>query len=190
MLHSHPAPFDKLRVRNIVSGIFPWRRPSKKNPQPELVEGRRLPLQRFLIAAALLLAPIAAHANTIAVLQGLDKTTARVSRFDAPVDQSVRFGTLVITVRACVKKPPGRRAEHRGLPHHRRGAAGRRQRRPIETRLLGLDVRLEPGDLGARGSDLRYQRARLQSRHDLGAAQAFNRKISRRSLSASARRWR
>ena len=58
------------------------------------------------MAAALLLVPMAAHANTIAVLQGLDKTTARVSKFDAPVDQSVRFGTLVITVRACVKKPP------------------------------------------------------------------------------------
>ena len=57
-------------------------------------------------AAALLLVPILAHANTFAVLQGLDKTTARVSRFDAPVDQSVRFGTLVITVRACVKRPP------------------------------------------------------------------------------------
>ncbi len=41
-----------------------------------------------------------------AVLQGLDKITARVSRFDAPIDQPVRFGTLVITVRACVKQPP------------------------------------------------------------------------------------
>ncbi len=60
----------------------------------------------FAIAAVLPLAPMAAHANTTAVLQGLDKTTARVSKFDAPVDQSVRFGTLFITVRACVKKPP------------------------------------------------------------------------------------
>jgi hypothetical protein len=59
-----------------------------------------------LLAGALALAPTAAQASTIAVLQGLDKTTARISRFDAPVDQSVRFGTLVITVRACVKKPP------------------------------------------------------------------------------------
>ena len=58
------------------------------------------------VVIASLLAPIAAQANTIAVLQGLDKTTARVSKFDAPVDQSVRFGTLVITVRACDKKPP------------------------------------------------------------------------------------
>ncbi len=46
------------------------------------------------------------QADTVAVLQGLDKITARVSRFDAPVDQSVRFGTLVITVRACDKAPP------------------------------------------------------------------------------------
>ena len=59
-----------------------------------------------VLAVALSLTSFAAHASTIAVLQGLDKTTARVSRFDAPVDQSVRFGTLVITVRACVKHPP------------------------------------------------------------------------------------
>jgi len=43
---------------------------------------------------------------TIAVLQGLDKTTARVSTVEAPLDQPVHFGTLVITARACVKKPP------------------------------------------------------------------------------------
>jgi len=47
-----------------------------------------------------------ARAETIAVLQGLDKTTARVSRFEAPIDRPVRFGTLVITARACVKRPP------------------------------------------------------------------------------------
>jgi hypothetical protein len=49
----------------------------------------------------------AARAETVvAVLQGLDKTTARVSTFDAPVGQPVRFGRLVITARACVKHPP------------------------------------------------------------------------------------
>ncbi len=42
----------------------------------------------------------------VAVLRGLDKTTARISTFEAPVDRSVRFGTLVITVRACLKRPP------------------------------------------------------------------------------------
>jgi hypothetical protein len=51
-------------------------------------------------------ATAAAPAVTIAVLQGLDKTTARVSTVEAPIAQSVRFGTLVITARACVKKSP------------------------------------------------------------------------------------
>lgn len=39
--------------------------------------------------------------NSIAVLQGLDKITARVSRFEAGVDKVVRFGTLRLSVRAC-----------------------------------------------------------------------------------------
>jgi len=48
----------------------------------------------------------AAPAATVAVLQGLDKTTARVSTVEAPIGQPIHFGTLVITARACVKKPP------------------------------------------------------------------------------------
>ncbi len=57
-------------------------------------------------AALLLAAALPARGQTVAVLQGLDKITARVSTFDAPVDQTVRFGSLAITVRACVKRPP------------------------------------------------------------------------------------
>lgn len=41
-----------------------------------------------------------------AILQGLDKTTARVSTFEAPIDGIARFGTLEIVARACDKKPP------------------------------------------------------------------------------------
>lgn len=48
----------------------------------------------------------AAPAVTVAVLQGLDKTTARVSTVEAPLGKQVRFGTLIITARACDKKPP------------------------------------------------------------------------------------
>ena len=47
-----------------------------------------------------------------AVLQGLDKLTARVSRFDAPVGQPVRFGTLSILVRDCEKSAPEERTEN------------------------------------------------------------------------------
>ena len=42
----------------------------------------------------------------IAVLQGLDKVTARVSTFEIPIGISVRFGTLQILARACDRTPP------------------------------------------------------------------------------------
>jgi hypothetical protein len=41
----------------------------------------------------------------VAELQALDKVSARVSVFPAPVGQTVRFGTLAITVRACHARP-------------------------------------------------------------------------------------
>jgi len=107
--------------------------PSAVCPHPErtpkaCVEGRTIGLQRSLVLTLIALLPLfgvahaqqkpppakalpppataAAPALTIAVLQGLDKTTARVSTVEAPLDQAVHFGTLVITARACVKKPP------------------------------------------------------------------------------------
>ena len=66
---------------------------------------------RGLALAALSIAiPTLAAADTIAepvaLLQGLDKITARVSKFEAPVDAPVRFGTLSIRVRDCEKNPP------------------------------------------------------------------------------------
>ena len=41
-----------------------------------------------------------------ALLQGLDKVTARVSTFEANLNQEVRFGTLEVIVKKCVKTPP------------------------------------------------------------------------------------
>ncbi len=59
-----------------------------------------------LVLLPVLPAAVPAWADTVAVLQGLDKTTARISKFDAPIGKPVRFGRLIITVRACVKHPP------------------------------------------------------------------------------------
>lgn len=42
----------------------------------------------------------------VAILQGLDKVTARVSRIEAPVGREVSFGRLTITVRTCRENPP------------------------------------------------------------------------------------
>ncbi|HEY5598368.1 MAG TPA: DUF2155 domain-containing protein [Kiloniellales bacterium] len=50
--------------------------------------------------------PAPGDETTWAVLQGLDKTTARVSTVEAPVGGMARFGTLEIVARACHKKPP------------------------------------------------------------------------------------
>jgi len=50
--------------------------------------------------------PAAPGPITGATLQGLDKSTARVTKFDAPLGQPVHFGTLTITVRDCRQHPP------------------------------------------------------------------------------------
>lgn len=48
----------------------------------------------------------AAIEGTGAILQGLDKVTARVSEIEAPLHRLMRFGTLEIIVRVCQKTPP------------------------------------------------------------------------------------
>lgn len=76
-------------------------------------------LSRCALAAALLFPLAAADALAashqgapqstsydIAVLQGLDKVTARVSTIEAPVGDTVKFGTLEIIARVCDKRPP------------------------------------------------------------------------------------
>ena len=69
-----------------------------------------MPLIRLHIGLALGLSLVAATAGAesyeVAVLQGLDKVTARVSRIEAPVGETVRFGTLEIIARTCDKRPP------------------------------------------------------------------------------------
>lgn len=63
--------------------------------------------------AALMLTTAAAKAEPyeIAVLQALDKVSARVSPLDVPVGKTVTFGTLEITARACDKRPPEEQPE-------------------------------------------------------------------------------
>ncbi|MBS28424.1 MAG: glycosyl hydrolase family 5 [Alphaproteobacteria bacterium] len=80
---------------------------------------RRLFVSATLVSAFVLAAPHVADGQSArdrgqpagpptagAVLQGLDKVTARISTFDAPFDTPVRFGSLEIQVRACHKAPP------------------------------------------------------------------------------------
>jgi hypothetical protein len=50
--------------------------------------------------------PTAAAPYEVAILQGMDKVTARVSTIEAPVGEVVKFGTLEIIARHCDKRPP------------------------------------------------------------------------------------
>ena len=58
------------------------------------------------LALVLAVLPLGTARAETAVLQGLDKITARISTFEAPINQMARFGSLEITVRRCHKTPP------------------------------------------------------------------------------------
>ncbi len=51
-------------------------------------------------------------AEPIAVMQGLDKITARISRFDLPVGKPAMFFTLSVVVRECERSAPEDRPEN------------------------------------------------------------------------------
>ncbi|KTR08596.1 glycosyl hydrolase family 5 [Aureimonas ureilytica] len=60
-------------------------------------------LSTGLLTLALLPAPASAEriANKVAVFSGLDKITGRITTFDVYVNETVQFGTLQVTPRAC-----------------------------------------------------------------------------------------
>lgn len=45
-------------------------------------------------------------ANPVAAFSGLDKITARITNFDVYIGETVQFGALQITPRACYTRPP------------------------------------------------------------------------------------
>ena len=61
-----------------------------------------------LLAALSLATPVAAEtiANPIAAFSGLDKITGRITNFDVYIDETVQFGALQLTPRACYTRPP------------------------------------------------------------------------------------
>lgn len=60
----------------------------------------------LLISLFAAIAPAKADPHAVAVLQTLDKVTARVNTIDVRVGGTVRFGTLLIRVDHCDKRPP------------------------------------------------------------------------------------
>lgn len=80
----------------------------------------RLDVTRFMgflsVAAAFLMLPLTiADAQTqsasvrienkVAVFSALDKVTARISKIEVPLNETVQFGSLKVTPRACYSRP-------------------------------------------------------------------------------------
>jgi hypothetical protein len=65
-----------------------------------------------LVLAVLILAGLGtavqaqAIANPVAAFAGLDKITGRLISFDVYIDETVQFGALQLTPRACHTRPP------------------------------------------------------------------------------------
>jgi hypothetical protein len=68
--------------------------------------GSAIGLAAVLVSALTTAAYADMTPEPVAQLEGLDKITARVSKFEAPVGAPVQFGTLAIRVRDCEKSPP------------------------------------------------------------------------------------
>jgi hypothetical protein len=75
----------------------------------------RIPVWRLVLlamvgAATGLVAASGVHAermeNGVAVFSALDKVTARISRFEVPLNETVKFGALKVTPRVCFSRPP------------------------------------------------------------------------------------
>jgi hypothetical protein len=59
-------------------------------------------------AAMMLAAPVRAERveNGVAVFSALDKVTARISKFEVPLNTTIKFGALKVTPRVCYSRPP------------------------------------------------------------------------------------
>ena len=71
------------------------------------------PLSFIAVALALLVAAASIPAwaqtqssNRVTVLRALDKVTARISTIEAPIGETIRFGTLRILAQTCRTRPP------------------------------------------------------------------------------------
>lgn len=61
----------------------------------------------LICALAVVAAPVLAQpiANPVAVFTGLDKITGRITIFDVYIGETVQFGSLQLTPRACYSRP-------------------------------------------------------------------------------------
>lgn len=96
-----------LRRRSGVSAISGTCLLSMPLPRPSLPARLQVMLLAALFTATV---PLAARAqrieNQVAVFAALDKVTARISRLEIKLGETVKFGALKVTPRLCYSRPP------------------------------------------------------------------------------------
>jgi hypothetical protein len=87
-----PAPPGQRQQR---AGLPPANSPAPPGPTAP-------PAQEDVVT----LPPAQKIVNPTAVFSGLDKITGRITTFDAAIGETVQFGALQVTARACYSRPP------------------------------------------------------------------------------------
>lgn len=85
------------------------RRPARRVSLPVSQPARAMTVAvSSALAAALVILPARAEPipNEVAVFAALDKVTARISKLEVPLNQTVEFGSLRLTPRVCYARPP------------------------------------------------------------------------------------
>jgi hypothetical protein len=85
--------------------------PSSPSGQPSVLQPGGAPAASANTASApgdVVVVPPPEHkiANPTAVFSGLDKITGRITSFDVAIGETVQFGALQVTPRACYSRPP------------------------------------------------------------------------------------
>ena len=82
----------------------------QRGPTPALPPGQRQPRGDTQAATPVPEEPVEAPTpkvvNKSAVFSGLDKITGRITSFDVALNETVQFGALQVTPRACYTRPP------------------------------------------------------------------------------------
>jgi hypothetical protein len=108
-----PPPPGASSAPATARGFPPDTRQQDASPLPGLPPGQRQPRGAPQPAATppvneevVVEPPPHKIANPTAVFSGLDKITGRIISFDVAINETVRFGALEVTPRACYTRPP------------------------------------------------------------------------------------
>jgi len=82
-------------------------RPQLPGSEPGRQEAAPAPVETVLPSAEVIVEPPPQRiTNPTAVFAGLDKITGRITSFDVAISETVQFGALRVTPRACYSRPP------------------------------------------------------------------------------------